>query len=372
MRFTILILFVSILPACYLLLTYWVKMGKGRAIQITVALAIAAAATCAWRVQQLKIGPFGPPEGRLLFVLASTALLVLFAAPLGIKLYRAWTGLWISPQEQEPGAAGVRAWLAPGNLIVSAFVAGCATVAYGYPFLGVFALLCGCLLIQPMINSAAAPALTPSPAADSSLSAEREKILSLLEAGRITAEESAGLLNALGTTAPALVCPAPISRQRRMALIGAGLVLLGFFLPWFAIHPGKELERMTGQMQGMMPGMPGMQGMSGMPDYLGVRMKMPTVHITGGDVEKGLGWLVLALGLGTAALPYAARAMDASTQRLVSFLALGIGGIVLLWLVTQNLRFLHVGAVITLAGYAVGFLGLLKARPTAGQGATTV
>jgi hypothetical protein len=144
-----------------------------------------------------------------------------------------------------------------------------------------------------------------------------------------------------------------------MALIGAGLVLLGFFLPWFSYNPGKELGRMTGQMKGMAQGfMPEGMSMPGMPS-----IATQTMNISGGDIGKGLGWLVLLLGLGVAALPHVATTMDTATRRMISFISLGIGGIILLWLVTQNLRFLNVGVVLALAGYAVEFLGLLNPRP---------
>jgi hypothetical protein len=345
----------------FFLLAHWVRMRGGQSFLTAVAVALGAAATVAWRAYQFDHQHLGLNDEKVALMLACTALLVMFAVPLGIKLYRAWTGIRISPEEQSPGAVGVRAWLSPGNLIVSALVAGCAAGAYDYQFLGVFGLLVGCLLIQPLLNTAGAPAPAATP--EPTLTAEREKVLSLLEAGRITAEESADLLNALGNTTQAAAPAAPMSRQRRMALIGAGLVLLGFFLPWFSINPGKELGRMTGQMQGMMEGMPGMEMMPGIPVNFGTQVKTPTVHVSGGDVGKGLGWLVLLLGLGTAALPYAAATMDTATQRMISFIALGIGGIVLLWLVSQNLRFINAGAILALAGYAVEFLGLLKPRP---------
>ena len=148
-----------------------------------------------------------------------------------------------------------------------------------------------------------------------------------------------------------------------MALIGAGLVLLGFFLPWFSVNPGREISRMTGQMQGMVEGMPMMELGSGMASAFGNQMKTPTVNISGGDISNGLGWLVLLLGLGVAALPYVAATMDVATRRMISFISLGIGGIVLLWLVSQNLRLINVGVILAVVGYAVEFLGLLNPRP---------
>lgn len=358
--FFLLIVFPVLFSAfSYFLLRYWVKVRLETAFLTAVATALAAAGTMAWRAYQFDQLHLQPQNESALLIFGCTALLIIFGVPLGIKLYRAWTGIQVSPEEKSPGAIGVRAWLTPGNLIVSAIVAGCAAGAYDYPFFGVFALLVGCLLIQPLINTASVPAPAPLPSPASPLTAEREKVLSLLEGGKITAEESADLLNALGSTSHAAKPSAPVSRQQRMALIGAGLVLLGFFLPWFSYNPGKEIGRMTGQMQGMAQGfMP--EGMS-MPNMPAIATQ--TMNISGGDIGKGLGWLVLLLGLGVAALPHVATTMDTATRRMISFISLGIGGIILLWLVTQNLRFLNVGVVLALAGYAVEFLGLLNPRP---------
>lgn len=338
----------------FFLLTRWVKMRREASFLITVAMMLAAGATTAWRAYQFDQQHLGPRWHGL----ACSVLLITFGVPLGIKLYRAWTGIHITPEEQSPGAMGVRAWLSPGNLIVSALVAGCAAGAYDYQFLGVFTLLVGALLVQPLINTGGVPAPAAPSTPEPALTAEREKVLSLLEAGRISAEESADLLNALGSTSRIEKPAAPVSRQQRMTLIGAGLVLLGFFLPWFSINPGKEISRMSGQMQGMMEGMTGFQQM---PQMASISTK--TFNISGGDISNGLGWLVLLLGLGVAALPHVATAMDAATRRMISFIALGIGGIVLLWLVSQNLRIINVGLILALAGYAVEFLGLLNPRP---------
>ncbi len=356
----------------FLLLRCWVRLRRESSFLIALATALCAAGYGAWRGYQFsELLHDSRAEETMALMVAGTVLLVLFAVPFFIKLYRAWTGIHVSPEEQAPGAAGVRAWLSPGNLIVATLIAICATAAFDCQFLGVVALLVGCLLIQPLVNTMGAGNLV-SNNPESSHSAEREKVLSLLEAGRITAEESADLLNALGSSTSQPVA-ARLSPRRRMVLIGAGLVLLGFFLPWFSVNPGKELNRMGGQVQEQIQGfaenLP--HDMQGMPDLSGFggQMKTPTVHISGGDIGKGLGWLVLLLGLGTGALPYVATTMDSAAQRMISFIALGVGGIVLLWLVSQNLRFLNVGVILALAGYVTEFLGLLNPRP---QPAATV
>lgn len=342
----------------YFLLVRWAKLRSGLSLLVTLAIALGSTVTVFWRASRMYHRGFHPPEETAWTILGCTALLIIFGVPLGIRLYRAWIGSEITAEEKLPGPAGIRAWLTPGNLIVSAIVAGCAAVAYDYSFLGVLSLLIGVLLIQPLISTATAPA--PASAPEPTLTAEREKVLSLLENGRITAEEGADLLNALGSTSQPPKPPASVSRHQRLALIGGALILLGFMLPWLSINPGRELGRVTGQMQGMIEGFPGNASMPAMPT-----LTTQTMNFSGGDMQHGLGWLILLLGLAVAALPHMPHVLDQATRRLASFIALGIGGVALLWLTTQNLRVINIGIVLVMAGYAIEFLGLLNPRAQA-------
>lgn len=65
--------------------------------------------------------------------------------------------------------------------------------------------------------------------------AEREKILRMVEDGKISAEEGSELLDAMGRST-ALRGQEKFSRLDFVTLIGAALVILGFFLPWVYIH----------------------------------------------------------------------------------------------------------------------------------------
>jgi hypothetical protein len=76
------------------------------------------------------------------------------------------------------------------------------------------------------------------------LGREREKVLEMLESGKITVDESAELLHALGANPTTPEMPrAPMTRAGRLVLCGAGLVLVGFLLPWFSFSPAAELSR---------------------------------------------------------------------------------------------------------------------------------
>ena len=84
------------------------------------------------------------------------------------------------------------------------------------------------------------------------------------------------------------------------------------------------------------------------------QLKTPTVSYAGGDMPRGLGWAALALALGAALLPYVATALAAATARTVRLPGLGVGGFIVLYLLTQNLRFTGIGLMRTAGGCALG------------------
>jgi uncharacterized membrane protein len=86
------------------------------------------------------------------------------------------------------------------------------------------------------------------------------------------------------------------------------------------------------------------------------------VYIAAGDIEHGLGWWVLALGITAAALPFVAGNLDSQTCQKVSLVALGIGAIILGYVLTQGARYAGIGILLGLAGYALEIVGALKAR----------
>ncbi len=289
--------------------------------------------------------------GGVVLVLAGVSLLVL--------LYRKWIANDLSPEERAPGPEGIRAWLGVENLVCCGLIAWGAWLGYGYSFWAILVLTLGALLAYPLITtvmqSAAPVAAAGEPRAD--LASERERVLQLLEAGKITADESAQLLNALGETVRApLAMDGPISQPRKLILIGGVLLLVGFFLPWFALNLGDELGRMTERIGEMVPQGFGMSAPVSFP----ASIKTGTVRIAGGDINHALGWYVLLLGLGAAALPFARLGFDRATETKIALAALAIGAIVLLYLLTQNFRFASVGIVMATAAYALILAGTLR------------
>jgi hypothetical protein len=113
-----------------------------------------------------------------------------------------------------------------------------------------------------------------------------------------------------------------LSRSNVLVLIGAAVVLVGFLMPWFAINMGQELGR---AMQGMQLqfNAPQMQGMPQMNVPMQSPIQTGTIYVSGGDVGKGIGWLVLALSAAVVALQWA-RTMTDDARRTVSLIVLGL------------------------------------------------
>ena len=84
------------------------------------------------------------------------------------------------------------------------------------------------------------------------------------------------------------------------------------------------------------------------------------VTLNGTNVPHGLGWLVLMLGLGAAALHFTARQLSRRDLRNCALAALALGTLILAYLYAQNLRFLSIGAAATAVAYALLFIGTLR------------
>jgi hypothetical protein len=253
----------------------------------------------------------------------------------------------------------VRAWLGVGNVICAVLLPICLSSIYGVSLSALLALTFGLLLAYPLLNMASQSA-QPAPAAQpEDLSHEREKVLQLLEAGKITADESAELLNALSHSAPEPAKPATgINPARKMVLLGAVLLLVGFFLPWFSVNTAEEANRLQSQLQqSMNQQIPVNLPIFSQPGW--------TVRMCGGDIAHGLGWWILLLGGAAAVLPFFATNLSGELQKKVTLGCLGVGAIILLYLFTNNLRYVSIGIVFGLAGYVLELIGTLQERPLA-------
>jgi hypothetical protein len=305
-------------------------------------------------------------DSRAILISFCAILFPLLVVPFAIQLYRKWIGGHLTEAEKLPNTGGVRAWLGAGNVLCAALIPVCVNQLFDLSFIAMLTLTFGLLLAYPLLNIAARSAQPAAAAPAEDLSSEREKVLQLLEAGKITADESAELLNALGhTTAPTRMKPAGgITAHRKIILLGAALVLIGFFLPWISVNTAEEANRLQSQLQQSMN--------QQMPVNLQVPMNPPTfsqpgwtVRLCGGDITHGLGWWILLLGVAAAVLPFFATNLSGELQKKVTLGCLGVGAIILIYLFTNNLRYVSVGILFGLAGYVLELIGTLQERPAA-------
>jgi hypothetical protein len=299
---------------------------------------------------------------RVVVLLASRALAVGLAMALAVKLYEKWVNHQMSEAERATGKEGVRAWLSRGNVIVAATLALFVWLGFDNSFWGTLIGAVGLLVAYPIITTLLQPAAAApvSAVAVENLSPERERVLRMLEAGKISAEESAELLAALAATVPLPLPAEPWTPARKLMAFGAALVLIGFFLPWFEFDPVKEVVKVTQNINGQVRTMVGDREMFPIPSTDLAQVHGTTVTLRGGDVQHGLGWLVLIFGVVPAAVPYVVVGLRRESRRLFMIVSVAAGGILALYLLTSQLSAVSFGLPIVLAGYAVEAIGLFR------------
>jgi hypothetical protein len=312
---------------------------------------------------------FGHHDGpdAVLPALAAGACIV-FLTALVLRLWGRWIGDKATPAERQPGTPGVHAWFTGGNVAVGVTIVILAWYGFDVSPILTAVLLCAVFAAYPVLRMETPAAAAPVFAKPvDGHSPEREKIVSMLEAGKLTPDESAELLQALSEKPQSVARHVPLTSGQRFMLIGAALVALGFFLPWIVFNPGKEMGRVMNQLESTVnSAMPetfrNSMNMSG--NFAIPKMEMNTGSLTysGGDVGRGLGWAALGLAIAAAVLPYVGTSLDARTIRTVRFLCLGLGALIVLYILTKNLRYVGVGLVIVFSGYVLEILGVLRER----------
>jgi hypothetical protein len=311
------------------------------------------------------------------------------------KLYRAAVLGIATPEERAPGIPGVRAWLSPVNIltVVGLSVSGYMATDWGYfnNFLvGMVALLAYPLTNSVMQQSNAASAAPESASSFKAPAEERQRVLALVEAGKITGEDGAELLTALAQSQAASVATsAPLSAPRRIMLAGAATALVGFFFPWFTINVSQAAHEMMNNVQQGMPQFPGgaapnlsFSGPSG-TDGNGSQssfspapgVQMPGVpvpvntalqwDVRGGDVQHGLGWIVLAAAMVSACLPFFWTPAKGKLQHLrnATLATLGVGSMLLLYILSGSFNAvtsIDAGFALAIVGYVVLWVGGIR------------
>jgi len=160
--------------------------------------------------------------------------------------------------------------------------------------------------------------------------AERSRILKMVEDGKIKTEEGTELLDAMGRS-NALRGQGAFSRLDIAILCGVGLVILGFFLPWAYIR---------------------MPDVSGMPGIFGqVSAYQAGYHV------GALGWAILIMAL-VSAIPIFVTPKDLlyKISMLQVFLTL-VGGVLVVSVLVRVGGHLGVGLIFCLAGFIVELVG---------------
>jgi hypothetical protein len=284
------------------------------------------------------------------------ALLPLLAIPFATQLVLKWLDGNLSESERRPGMAGVRAWLGGiPTLCLLLALSLCAWQGYGYSVLGMTALVVASLLAYPTMTSFARW-LEPAPSA-AELS-ERDRVLGMLESGKINAEECAELLAAIAQAQGRSASTERRHAEHRLALGGLALVAVGFLLPWFRIDLQSVMQRIVGgapwigasniSFSGPTPGLP-----------------HAVLQVSGGDISHGLGWCILVLGAIGALLPRFAGRIDPSARNAAVLLALAVGAFLLLYLISRNFWSVRIGILLVLAGYALEIAAAVRERQSA-------
>lgn len=299
-----------------------------------------------------------PNDGAAPVIFAKIACIV-FLTAFVLRLWGRWVGEKATAEEHQPGLPGVRAWFSTANVLVGLILVLTLWYGFDFPPLLIAVVIAAALAAYPLLRMEST-AIAPAPVPDD-LSAEREKILAMLEAGKLTPDESAELLQALRETSRTPARQVPLTSGQRLMLIGAALVGLGFFLPWLVINPGKEAGRMMNQMQSSVTSsFGGTVNFPGGMTFPGMELTTSSVSIGGGDIPRGLGWAALAFALTAALLPYIATTLDAATARTIRLLCLSVGGFIVIYVLTQNLRFTGIGLVMAVGGYVLEAAGALR------------
>jgi hypothetical protein len=159
--------------------------------------------------------------------------------------------------------------------------------------------------------------------------AERSRILKMVEDGKISTEEGAELLDAMGRS-NALRGQGAFSRLDFAMLCGVALVILGFFLPWAYIT---------------LPGL----GASG--TFSGGSAYQAGYHV------GAIGWAVLVIAV-VSAVPIFVTPKDLlyKISMLQVFLTL-VGGVLVVSVLVRVGGYLGVGLIFCLAGFIVELVG---------------
>ena len=127
-------------------------------------------------------------------------LSIVFGTSFALRMHSKWIEGKLTEEEKLPNGQGIRAWLGVGNMFLVVAISFCAWRGYDYSFWGVLIILTGLVIAKPAIGmymQRRSPGVTVVQPPGPDLTVVRERILGMLEAGKITPDEAAELLNSI-------------------------------------------------------------------------------------------------------------------------------------------------------------------------------
>ena len=302
------------------------------------------------------------------FVIACGGLAVMFVIPFLAKLYGKWFEGRATEAESMPGKEGLRTWLTGPHIVWCLLIAGFVTLGSNgdINFFLVLAVAILLLIAYPIYQTLTLrkPAAIEDAGTvpDTGLVEERDRVLRMLEDGKINAQESAELLHALSETEqPTATRMTTLKLSQKIMLAGGILLLIGFFMPWVSIDLDKEVARMRKNISipelGQIP-TERVGPRPTLPKLSDIQMKK--IRFSGGEINNGWGWWILLLGLSVIALPWMAPTLESNLSRRLTFILLVLGTFLILFVLSNHARYASVGILITLAAYGTLWFGVLK------------
>lgn len=279
-------------------------------------------------------------------------LLPVLLIGMAVQLYAQWAALRPSAGDVVAQDSHAKVRIGGVDLACAAALVVCGWVGFGREGIGLALVLSAAGLVsQHRIATLRTPAIASAATPIADLTPDRQRVLRLLEEGKINASECSELLGAMAQTMPTAMAIQPMTGPRRALVAGAVVVLVAFFLPWFTINPAAEAQRLMGSMRmfGASEATFSQPSMS----FSGAAGTSGDITMCGGDMQHGLGWLMLALAAIAPAMPYVVPTLPASTRRTAMFLALAAGSVMGIYLVTSGWRWAEYGLWIALAGFAL-------------------
>ncbi len=298
----------------------------------------------------------GSPHDYLLPAIIGFYTALMCGAGILAKVYRAVVLHRANDAERAGGATGFRAWFGPANLVMGALVVTGVYTGMGWPMWETAALVAAVLAIYP-----AGATLLREDRGDvmdaQHANAERQRVLAMVDAGKISGEDAAELIGALAQSRPTVAGLAErsgLSGNWRIMMLGAIVLLVGFCLPLEKVNVSEVTRDFNSAL--FAPTAPNFEGnhpkvvlpsgfVVNLPDAPQGSTVDLEISVRGGDIHYGIGWILMGLGAAAAMLPLIWPARGQRRQMR--------DGIVLAVLVAGSILLLYVASEVATAGAAV-------------------